>query len=228
GVGLPVGVGHVVLGLVLHDPLERLPGQVQAGEAGVAVLQLRDDAQALAVVVEAAHVPRQLVERLLARVTERRVAEVVGQRDRLGQVLVEAQGAGDARGHLRDLEGVRQARPVVVALVVHEHLGLVLQAPERARVQHAVPVLLESGAVAALALRGHAPARLGGEAGVPRQRLALVPLELLPGDEHDGWYGTTAWTSPRLSRCASRPSTTRVASHSGTSGGRWRPGSRTT
>src|SRR5690606_249771 len=205
------GVRDVVLRLVLHDALERLPGQVQAGEARVALLELRDDAQALAVVVEAAHVPRELVEGLLAGVAEGRVAEVVGQRDRLGQVLVEAQRAGDAGGDLRHLQRVRQARAVVVALVVHEDLRLVLEAPERAGVQDAVPVLLEGRAVPALGLGVDPAPRLGGEAGVGRQRLPLVPLELLPGQQHGGWYGTTAWTPTRPSRCASRPSTTRVA-----------------
>ena len=51
----------------------------------------RDDAQALRVVIEAAEASHRLIERALAGMAERRMAEVVGERDRLGEILVEAQ-----------------------------------------------------------------------------------------------------------------------------------------
>src|SRR5690606_9982693 len=193
---------------------EGLPGEVETGERGVAPLESRDDAQALPVVVEPAHVPRELVEGLLARVPERWMAQVVRQRDRLGQVLVQAQRASDAGGHLGDLERVGEAGAVVVALVVDEHLGLVLEPPERAGVQDAVPVLLERRAVGALPLQVDTPARLAGQAGVRGQRPALVRLELLPGLQHGAFdmalYGSTAWTCPTPWPCVWKPSTTRV------------------
>ena len=54
------------------------------GTRGVAILEMLDDPQRLAVVIETAVVPpAMLVEHLLAQVTERRVAQVVGQRERL-------------------------------------------------------------------------------------------------------------------------------------------------
>ena len=87
-----------------------------------------------------------LVERVLAGVAERRVAEVVAERDRLGQVLVEPQRARDRARDLRDLERVRQARAVVVALGREEDLRLVREAPERLAVDDAVAVALEVGA----------------------------------------------------------------------------------
>ena len=48
---------------------------------------------------------------------ERRVAEVVGERHRLGQVLVEPQRAGERPGDLGDFERVGQPGAVVVALM---------------------------------------------------------------------------------------------------------------
>ena len=88
-----------------------------------------------------------LVEHLLADVAEGRVPEVVPEPDRLGQVLVEAErprhGARDAAG----LERVGEPRAVVVALGRDEHLGLVLEPPERLRVHDPVAVALERGAV---------------------------------------------------------------------------------
>ena len=82
-------------------------------------------------------------ERALAGMAEGRVAQVVRQRQRLGQVLVEPQHAGDGAGDLRHLQAVGQPRAVVVALVEHEHLRLVGQAPEGGGVHDAVAVALE-------------------------------------------------------------------------------------
>ena len=93
-----------------------------------AVLEHVDDPQALLVVAEAAgHEP---VDDPLAGVPERRVPEVVAERDGLGQLLVQPEHLGDAARDLRDLERVRQPRAVVIAGRREEHLGLVLQPPE--------------------------------------------------------------------------------------------------
>ena len=73
---------------------------------------------------------QEVAERLLAGVAEGRVAEVVAERDRLGEILVEVEGARDGAGDLRDLERVREARDVVVAGGRDEDLRLVLEAAE--------------------------------------------------------------------------------------------------
>ena len=117
--------------VVLGEALQRLPGQVQPVPAGVTALQQGHHAQALRVVVEPAERLHRQVERVLSGVAERRVAEVVGQRQRLGQVLVQPQFSGDRAGDLRHLDRMGQPRAVEVALVVDEHLGLVLQLAER-------------------------------------------------------------------------------------------------
>jgi hypothetical protein len=55
-------IRQIILGFVFDHSLAHLPGQVEAGEFGVALLQLGDDAQRLAVVVEAAVVLHQAGE----------------------------------------------------------------------------------------------------------------------------------------------------------------------
>ena len=67
--------------------------------------------------VEAAPGPHPLVERVLAGMAERRVAEIVDQRHRLGEILVAAQRARQRAGDLRHLDRMGQPRAVVVALV---------------------------------------------------------------------------------------------------------------
>jgi hypothetical protein len=71
---------------------------------------------------------------------EGRVAEIVGERKRLGQILVGAQVAGKRAGDLRHFERVGEARTVVIAFVIDEDLGLVVEPAEGRRVQDAVPI----------------------------------------------------------------------------------------
>ncbi len=71
------------------------------------------------------------------------MAEVVDQRHALGKVLVQLQGARERTGDLRDLDRMGQARPEMIAVRADEDLCLVLQAPERGRMDDAVAVALE-------------------------------------------------------------------------------------
>ena len=90
--------------VVLDQAFERLPGQVEAVEAGIAPLERGDDTQRLRVVIEAANVGEAAIERALAGMAERRMAEIVRKRQRLGKILVEAERAGE---RARDLGRLR-------------------------------------------------------------------------------------------------------------------------
>jgi hypothetical protein len=70
--------------VVLDQPLQRLPGEIESVKLGVTSLETGDDAQRLGVVVKAAIGPHHLVKRLLAGMAEGRVAEVVSQCQCLG------------------------------------------------------------------------------------------------------------------------------------------------
>src|SRR5215212_9735421 len=83
------------------------------------------------------------VEHLLTGVAERRGPEVVAERDRLGEVLVQSQRPRHPACYAARLQRVREPGAVVVALGRYEHLRLVLQAPERLRVHDPVAVALE-------------------------------------------------------------------------------------
>ena len=83
------------------------------------------------------------IERAFAGVTERRMAEVVRQRQRLGQVLVEAERAGERAGDLSDFERMGQPGAVMVALVIDEDLGLVGEPAERGGMDDAVAIAAE-------------------------------------------------------------------------------------
>ena len=130
--------------------------QIQAVERGIALLQHVDHAQRLQIVLEAAVRFHAGVQRILPGVAERRVAEVMRQRDGFDQVFVEPQVARDRAADLRNLEAVRKPRAKQVAFVIDEYLGLVFEPAERGGMNDAVAVALK---FAAPARRGFAITR---------------------------------------------------------------------
>ena len=111
---------------------------------------------------------------------KRRVSQVVPQRNRLGQLLVQVQDFGDRAGDLRDLERVRQTSAIVIAGRRKEHLGLVLQPAEGLAVYHAVAIALEGGPDLVFRLRALATARVGRLGRLGREDVAFALLELRP------------------------------------------------
>ena len=161
--------------IVLDQPLQRFPGKVQPVELGIAMLQRRDDPQRLGVVVEAAisrHLP---VEGPLAGMAEGRVAEIMDQRDGLGEILVEPQSPGEGAGDLRHLDRVGQAGAKMIALVGDENLGLVLQPAKGGGMDDPVAIALERRAGAAGGLGIEAAAGFLGLHGVGRAGDAAHP-----------------------------------------------------
>src|SRR5687768_16550056 len=103
--------------------------------------------------------------------SERRVAEVVRQRERLGQVLIETERAGERAGDLGDFQRVRQASAVVVALMEHEYLRFMLEAAERGRMDDPVSVASECTPAGAGPLRKQPSVALAGVLRVRRARV---------------------------------------------------------
>src|SRR6266545_1831934 len=144
---------------VFEDAVARL---LREPETLPVVFELLGDPYALLVVSESLR--EEAREDLLPDVTERRVPDVVPERHRLDEVLVEPQRAGDRAADLIHLEDVRQARAVVIADGRKEDLCLVLRAPERFAVDDAIAVdrerhprwrwLVRSVPLALQALRG--------------------------------------------------------------------------
>jgi hypothetical protein len=151
---------------VFEDALARFEGQVEALELGVFLFQFIHHAQRLQVVLEAAVLLHAGVEHVLADMAERRVAEVVGQRQGFRQVFVQAQHARQRAADLGDLQAVGQAGAEQVALVVDEHLGLVFQAAEGGGMHDAVAVALEFGTRCGGRFRMAAALGFGGFCGI--------------------------------------------------------------
>ncbi len=136
----------------------------------IAALQRGDDAKRLGVVIEAAECGEAGVERALAGMAERRMTEIVGKRQRLGEILVEAEPPGDRARDLGDFERMGEPGSIVVALVEDENLGLMLEAAESGRMNDAVAIAAEGAAASAL--------RLGMQPAAASRRIAGIKARL--------------------------------------------------
>ena len=52
---------------------------------------------------------------------KRRVPDIVSQRQRFGEIFIQAEGARDRAGNLHNLKRVRETRAVVIAFVIDEN-----------------------------------------------------------------------------------------------------------
>src|SRR4029079_14525419 len=76
--------------IVLDQTLKRLPTQIEAVEGRITSLKIVHNPKRLRIVIEAAEPGQAFVERAFARMAERRMAEIVRQRQCFTEVLVEA------------------------------------------------------------------------------------------------------------------------------------------
>ena len=110
-------------------------------------LQPGQDAEVLRVALEAAVLGGHFVERPLAVVAVRRMADVVGQPGHVDKIGIAAQPDRHAAADLGHLQRVGQPGARRLALARPDHLRLVGQSAQRRAVQHPRPVTGEIGAV---------------------------------------------------------------------------------
>src|SRR5579883_2482774 len=133
---------------MFDDSFAHFECQVQARKSRVALLELLDNPEGVDIVVERFPEPRHLpVEFLLAGVGERRMPDVMGERQRLGEILVELESRRGRPRDLRHLDRVGQTVAEMIGNPLGEDLGLGLQPAERARMHDPVAVALEFIAV---------------------------------------------------------------------------------
>src|SRR6185437_3387756 len=133
----------------------------EPAEGGVTLLEILHNAQGVQVVVEEVALGTHGgVERLLAGVAERWMADVVHQSQRLHQVHVEPQLGRDGARNLSYLDRVRQTVAEVVGKATREYLRLGLQTSKGAGVDDPVAIALEGIAIGMWRLRTAPYARI--------------------------------------------------------------------
>ena len=109
--------------------------------------------------IETAEWLQAFVKCTFPRMAEWRVADVVGQRDGLGKVLVQSQSPRNCSRDLRDFECVCQPGAVVVVDGGDEHLRLAGHAAEGGAVDDAFAIALIERAEGVIGFRVPSPAR---------------------------------------------------------------------
>lgn len=166
--------GEMIVRLgVLQDAVSRVICEIEAASC---LLKMIDDPQALLVVAESGE---DLSKRSLARMTERRVTEIVAEPDRFNQVFVQSQGAGNCPGDLGDLQSVCQTRSRLISRGHEEDLRLRLQSSKGSRVDDAVPIALIVSAKIATLFNFRSASRRRPESSWAEPSIFLV-LDLLP------------------------------------------------
>src|SRR3984893_3493569 len=110
------------------------------------------------------------IQRPFAGVAEWGMAEVVGKRQGLGQILIEAQLPGQRPRNLRHFQRVSEPGAIMIALMEHENLRLVLQAAERGGMDDPVAIAPERTSGPARRLYELPPPAAIGGAGIDRAR----------------------------------------------------------
>src|SRR4051812_26796335 len=101
-----------------------------------------------------------LIECILARMSERSMAEGVSQADGLRERFIESQRKRCGTGNLRNFNRMRDSRAVQVALVIDEHLCFVDEPAEGVGVNDPIAIALEFAAKFRFGLRMPTPTRL--------------------------------------------------------------------
>jgi len=158
---IELGIAYVAFeGGVLQYSLASVVGEIDA-VVRIALLQMVDHPEALVVMLkssafaqklsvqdaEGLFSPHDFIKKLLACMPEWGMPQVVPQGDGFGEVFVKQKGTGYGAAYLADLDGVGEAGAVVVVVVREINLGFVLKPAEGQRVDDAITVVLEFGAV---------------------------------------------------------------------------------
>ncbi len=132
--------------IVFGHALKGFKCQVEPVKAGVAMFQLGDEAQSLGVVIKAALPGHDPMQGILASMTERRMSQIMGKSNGLGEIIIEFQAARQSPRDLRNFDRVGQSRAEVVALEGHEHLAFMRKAAKCRGMNDPVTIPLKGAA----------------------------------------------------------------------------------
>src|SRR5208282_5375115 len=126
---------------MLDDSLTHLKGEIQSRKIEIPLLELLDDPQRVQIVVEAvAMLPHTCVELPFSGVPEWRMADVVDEGKRFGEIGVQLQSARYRARDLCNFQRVREPVAKVIGKASREYLRFRFETAERAGMDYAVAV----------------------------------------------------------------------------------------
>ena len=136
---------------MFDDSFPHLKGEIQARKFEIALLEMLDDPQRVEIVIEKVAIgAHALIQLPLAGVAERRVADVVHEREGFSQIGIEMRAPSHRAGNLRHFQRMREAIAKMIGIAGGENLRFRFQAPESPRMDHAVAV---AGVIVSVGMR---------------------------------------------------------------------------
>ena len=86
-----------------------------------------------------------LIQRALTCMTEGSMSQIMSQRDRLYQILIQPESLCNRSRNLGYFQGMGKTVSVMISLRCQKYLGLIFQPPECLAVQNTIPVSLVNG-----------------------------------------------------------------------------------
>src|SRR5450755_1087509 len=146
-------VFRAVVVRMFDDALADFKREVQPAEGGVALLEILHDAERMQIVVEEqAVLAHGSVESFFSGVSEWRMANIVNQRERFGEIGAEVERSSDGARDLCDFQAVSETVAEVVGIAPRENLRLGFETAKGAGMNHTIAVALKVVAVGMLRL----------------------------------------------------------------------------
>src|SRR5215211_6342188 len=116
--------------------------QIQARKIRVCRFEQFENSQRLLVVVETTLALEALIEHIFARMAEWRMPNIMTQRERFNEILIELQRTGNGPCNRGNFERMCEPGPMVIAHVAREDLGFMTQPAKRCTVNDPIPITL--------------------------------------------------------------------------------------
>jgi len=154
-------VALTVIARVFDYAFPHFEGKVQPGKRSVTLLEIFNDAERVKIVIKEQPVtPHGRIQRFLPGVSERRMADIVNEREGLCEIDIEIERSGNRARDLRDFKRVGQSVAKMIGVAPGEDLSFGFQTPKGARVDNPITVSLKIVAVEMRWLGVAASARL--------------------------------------------------------------------
>src|SRR6185503_6092457 len=141
--------------------------------------------------VKAAEILHETCKRNFTGMPKGGVAQIVRETNGLHQIFVAAQSTRERSSNLSNFEGMREARPKVIAFVVDEDLGLIFEAPKTCCVKDSIPVPLKRCTVFRLVIQIGAAFRIPAAHAIRSKAFVFYLFKLLASEIHaEPWMQT--------------------------------------
>src|SRR5260363_58175 len=129
---------------MFQNTFARFKAKIESVKTAVPLFEFIDHHQTLQIVFKAAVFAHACVERVLPGMAERRMTEIVRERNRFDERFIHAQIARDRTRNLRHFQAMREPGPEQIAFMIDKNLRFAFQPSERSAMNTATDAPLQA------------------------------------------------------------------------------------